>query len=118
VTKKCNDFKVLSARKTERSQCKEIKVSDSHANGLIEEKDNGKKKFIITVFIFHFMRHILFSENTRSEHNNNNTFFETEKKNLIFLDSLLELSEGDGGLCDQDIRDEVDAFMFGVSLEA
>jgi hypothetical protein len=56
--------------------------------------------------------------NARAEHTNNDTFFETEKKNFIFLDTLLALSEGDGGLCDQDIRDEVDAFMFGVSLEA
>jgi len=31
---------------------------------------------------------------------------------------LLELSECDGGLSDQDICEEVDTFMFGVSPEA
>lgn len=67
-------------------------------------------------FIFSVTRFC--AANARAEHTNNDTLFETEKKNLIFLDTLLELSEGDGGLCDQDIRDEVDAFMFGVSLEA
>jgi hypothetical protein len=43
-SKTCNDFKVISARKMERLQCNEIKVSDSHANGQMEEKDNGKHK--------------------------------------------------------------------------
>lgn len=103
----------------ERSQCNEITVSDSHANGQMKEKDKGTKGSYNYSFSFLFHDTHFCSANARTVCTKIIIpLFETEKNFFIFLDTLLELSEGDGGLCDQDIRDEVDAFMFGVSLEA